>query len=138
MSTRAQQRILVVDDNSIFRETLAQGLRAHGHDVITAANGQRAFLMLRDWSRPIDWMYTRAALPGLIDGWILADEYHDTQASRAVVLSGPETRITKRGDIVLQQPTPGAVVEVIRQAIALTNEATPSTHAHFDEAQQAA
>jgi DNA-binding response OmpR family regulator len=71
MRTLEPQRILVADDNPIFRETLAQRLRILGHDVITAETGERAFLILRDWSRPIGWLDTRAALPGLIDGWIL-------------------------------------------------------------------
>ena len=68
MSTNERERILVVDDNHIFRETLAQRLRDAGYQVATAETGERAFLALRDWSRPVGWLYTRAKLPCLIDG----------------------------------------------------------------------
>ncbi len=56
MSATRSQRILIADNNPDVREKLAGCLRALGHDVITAATGERAFLALRDWSRPIDWL----------------------------------------------------------------------------------
>src|SRR5688500_9781309 len=101
MSTNEHERILVVDDNHIFRETLAQRLRASAYDAAPAATGERAFLALRDWSRPVDWLYTRASLLCLIDGWILADEYHDSHEGRAVIIAAPEARISRQGDIIL-------------------------------------
>ena len=35
-------RILVVEDDATLRRTLAIGLRAEGHDVLTAADGRTA------------------------------------------------------------------------------------------------
>jgi DNA-binding response OmpR family regulator len=122
MSTVNSQRILIADDNPDFRKRLAPCLRARGHDVITAEIGERAFVALRDWSRPIDWLYARAALPGLIDGWILADEYHETHRNRAVVISGAETRTSPQGDIVLNQPMPPAAFEAILGALASASQ----------------
>jgi CheY-like chemotaxis protein len=113
MITINSQRILIADDNPDFRERLAHCLRARGHHVITAETGERAFVALRDWSSPIDWLYTRAALPGLIDGWILADKYHETHRNRAVVISGSETRTSPQVDIVLKQPMPPTAFEAI-------------------------
>jgi hypothetical protein len=78
MST-VQQQLLIADDNPIVGETFAQWLRGEGHDVIAAETGTRAFLVLRDFSQAINRLYARAALPGLIDGWILADAYQDRQ-----------------------------------------------------------
>jgi hypothetical protein len=78
----------IVGSNSDFRERLAHCLRSIGHHVITTGSGERAFVGLQGWSRPIDWLYTRAALPGLIDSWILADEYHEKHRNRAVVIPG--------------------------------------------------
>ncbi len=95
---------------------VAYCLRARGHDVITAATGEQGFVALRDWSRTIDRLYTRAALPGLIDGWILADEDHETHQNRAVVISGSEARISSQDDIVLNQPMPPAAFEAILRA----------------------
>ncbi|MGF9760775.1 response regulator [Microvirga sp. 0TCS3.31] len=117
MSATRSQRILIADNNPDVREKLARYLRARGHDVTTAATGEQAFLALRDWSRPIDWLYTQAVLPGLIDGWILAHEYHETHQNRAVVISGSEARISSRGDIVLNQPMPPTAFEAILGAL---------------------
>jgi DNA-binding NtrC family response regulator len=124
MSTSRQQRILIADDNSIVRETVAQWLRAQGHEAITANTGENAFLALRDWSHPIGWLYTRAVLPGLVDGWILADEYHDIHRDRAVILAGAEQRVSSRGDLVLKRPTPVGIFNAIRQSLMAAETAT--------------
>ena len=124
MSMVKPQRILIADDNPIVRETVAQWLRAQGHEAITADTGEKAFLALRDWSHPIDWLYTRAVLPGLVDGWILADEYHDMHRDRAVILAGAEQRVSSRGDLILKQPTPIRVFNAIRQSLMAAETAT--------------
>ena len=126
MTTVSPQRILVADDNPIFRETLAQWLRGQGHEVITPETGVNAFLALRDRSRAIGWLYTRVALPGLIDGWILADAYHEMHKDRAAILSGPEARVSAQGDIVLKQPTPAAAFNAICDALADRERAFPA------------
>jgi CheY-like chemotaxis protein len=117
MDTSYRDRILVVDHNSIFRESLAQRLRAAGHDVATSGTGEHAFLMLRDWQHPIDWLYTCASLPILIDGWILADEYHDAHPTRPAVIAAPEARPLHQGDIVLAQASPTVVLKIICRLI---------------------
>ena len=117
MSTNEHQRILLVDDNHIFRETLAQRLRDAGYQVATAETGERAFLALRDWIHPVDWLYTRAKLPGLIDGTILADEYHDSHADRAAIIAAPESRTSQQGHIILQQPALPAVLNLLMHMI---------------------
>jgi DNA-binding NtrC family response regulator len=117
MSTGDAEHVLVVDDNHIFREALAQRLRDAGHRVTTAETAERAFFALRDWSRPVDWLYTRACLPSLIDGWILAAEYHDRQRKRAVIIAASEARESRQGDIVLNHPSVTTVLDMLRHAI---------------------
>lgn len=117
MSRNGCERILVADDNHIFRETLAHRLRGAGYQVLTAETGERAFLTLRDRTHPVDWLYTRAKLPGLVDGWILADEYHDSRPGRAVIIAGSESRASRQGDIVLNQPALTTVLDVLQHAI---------------------
>ena len=85
METTEQERVLVVDTNPLFLERLALELRARNFDVVVTESGTQAFQVLRDWHRPIDWLFSRAILPGLIDGWILADEYHASHPARAAV-----------------------------------------------------
>lgn len=122
MDTNRRDRILVADHNSIFRETLARRLRAAGYEVTTADTGEHAFLMLRDWQHPVDWLYTRAGLPILIDGWILADEYHDTYSARPAVIAAATARPSRQGDIILAQPSPASVLEIIRELIAARHD----------------
>jgi len=117
VSERQNGRILIVDTNPLFLERLAQDLRASGYEAVTANTGEQAFLLLRDWQHPVDWLYTRAALPVMIDGWILADEYHDTHPDRAVVLAASLPRASTQGNVVLGEPTPAAVVQTIRNVI---------------------
>lgn len=127
MTIAKPQRILIADNNPIMRETLAQWLRAQAHDVITASTGESALMVLRDWSRPVGWLYTRAVLPGLVDGWILADQYHDLHEDRPVILAGAEQRISSWGDRVLMRPTPAAVFNAIHLVLvaAETTSVTP-------------
>jgi CheY-like chemotaxis protein len=138
MSTPEHKRILVVDDNHIVRETLAQRLRAAGYQVATAETGERAFLALRDWSRPVDWLYTRANLPGLVDGWILADEYHASYAGRAAIIGASESRVSRQGDIILKHPTPMAVLDTLRHTIEAAQSKMAAALADADDQQYAA
>lgn len=122
MNTNHCDRILIADNNPIFRETLAQRLQAAGYEVTTADTGEHAFLTLRDWQHPIEWLYTRADLPVLIDGCILADEYHDTYPGRPAVIAADETRSSGQRDIILAQPSPASVLETIRDLIATSHD----------------
>jgi CheY-like chemotaxis protein len=116
MSARTQERILLVDDNPMFRDALARRLRAAGYQVVVEETGERGFLSARDRARPIGWLYTRAALPRLVDGWIVADAYHDAHAHRPAVISATaEPRSTQ--DIVLAHPSPAAVMTALLRII---------------------
>jgi CheY-like chemotaxis protein len=117
MSTAANECILIVDNNPDFRVGLAQEFRSASYNVFTASTGEQAFLILRNRRYQIGWLYSRSALPGLIDGWILADEYHDVHPDRPVVISAQCARFTARGDIVLNRPTVSIVSEAVRHII---------------------
>ena len=122
MNTTEQERILIVDTNPLFLERVAQELRARNFDVVAAESGVRAFHILRDWTRPVDWLFSRATLPGLIDGWILADEYHDSHPNRAAVIAASQAKVCAQGHIVLQDPSPAAVLDTM-QCIMAQNQA---------------
>jgi CheY-like chemotaxis protein len=123
------RRILIADPNAAFRESLAQHLRAGGFEVVTAATGQSAFSVLRDWHHPVGWLYTRANLPGLIDGWILADEYHDRYPGRAAVIAASRGRASAQGHVVLDEPSLAAALDAIH-SVATTEK--PATSADAD------
>ncbi len=110
-------RILVVDTDRAFRESLAQRLAENGYEVLIAETGQRAFIFLRDRFSPIEWLFSRADLDSLIDGWILADEYHATHPTRPVFIATDDVRFPTSADIVLKNPTPSMVASLIRRTI---------------------
>jgi len=117
MTRTEQECILIVDDHTVFRNILAEALRAASYNVIAAETGERAFVALRDQSCHIGWLYSRASLPGLVDGWILADEYHDMHPGRAAIIAAaatPGAKPSAQRDIILQQPTPRVVLAHLR------------------------
>ena len=109
----SHERILLVDTDAAFRESLAWHLRTSGLEVETAATGESAFSRLRDWHRPIGWLYTRADLPGLIDGWILADEYRDGHPQRAAVIAASRERVSAQSYVVLSEPSLTAALDAL-------------------------
>ena len=62
-----RQRVLVVDDDPETRER-GEALEQAGFDPTLAAMGEQGLVLLREWPCRIDWLYTKAELPGLVDG----------------------------------------------------------------------
>ena len=62
MSTPASSRILLVDDDHVFRLSTAALLREEGHEVVTAGDGQAAVEALR--AQRFDLMLLDLRLPG--------------------------------------------------------------------------
>jgi CheY-like chemotaxis protein len=138
MATSNQERILLVDPNPLFLDRLAQGLRAMNFDVVATGSGEQAFHVLRDWHHPVDWLFSRASLPGLIDGWILADEYHDSHPARAAVIGAPQARVSAQGHIVLKDPAPAAVLDTLWGITAQHHASEIMSHVERDEMRLAA
>ena len=80
--SKAPARVLVVDDDAALRETLADGLRPHGHDVTTAGAGEAAELV-RDPS--FDLLVTDLRMPE-VDGITLLTLSKQVVAERPVIV----------------------------------------------------
>jgi len=91
-STPDQNRpcVLVVEPDPITRDLLQIALERAGFETKSAHAGERALLVLRENRAGVDWLVTRQALPGLVDGPMLADEFHMHPPSRPVLI-GPGT-----------------------------------------------
>jgi CheY-like chemotaxis protein len=66
--------ILVAEDEPAVRALIVQTLRAQGHTVVDAENGQQALALARRHRTPFDLLCTDGAMPGipscdLIDGF---------------------------------------------------------------------
>jgi CheY-like chemotaxis protein len=115
-ASRSKATVLVVEDDSLARELLAQLLQAGGYDVIATPTGDQALLILCHQGREIDWLVSRVSLPGLVCGWILADEYHEHHPARpALLLSSLDPADKPSANAVFIPPlAPMRVLEVLQ------------------------
>ncbi|MBM1169772.1 response regulator [Microvirga arabica] len=115
-TSRSKATVLVVEDDALTRELLVQLLQAGGFDVIAVPAGDQALLALCHHSEEIDWLVSKVGLPGLICGWILADEYHEHHPNRpALLLSSldPAGRASARA-VFIPPAAPMRVLEVLQ------------------------
>jgi CheY-like chemotaxis protein len=115
-ASRSKATVLVVDDDALARELLAQLLHAGGFDVIAVPAGDRALLILCQLGEEIDWLVSKVSLPGLVCGWILADEYHEHHPNRpALLLSDLDPAEKPSANAVLIPPlVPMRVLEALQ------------------------
>jgi two-component system OmpR family response regulator len=82
------RKVLVVDGDAVVAALLAQLLRTAGFEAVTARTGEAALALMIEQRDGIGWLVTKAALPGLVCGRVLADEFSRWHpASSAVVLA---------------------------------------------------
>jgi CheY-like chemotaxis protein len=115
-ASRSKATVLVVEDDALARELLVQLLQTGGFDVVAAAASDRALLILCQQGEEIDWLVSKISLPGLICGWILADEYHEHHPNRpALLLSSLDPAHKPLANAVFVPPaTPMRVLEVLQ------------------------
>lgn len=115
-ASRSKATVLVVEDDAIARELLAQLLQTGGFEVIAAATGERALLILCQQGDEIDWLVSKVALPGLVCGWILKDEYHQHYPDRPVLLIAPinPAAMPSAHAIVVPPAAPMKALEVLQ------------------------
>jgi CheY-like chemotaxis protein len=90
MSEIVGARVLVVDEDPVSRQLSAQFLRMAGFEPTLASTGAEALVTLRARPARTDWLVAPVELCGLIDGYILADEFHAAHPGRPVLLTGGE------------------------------------------------
>ena len=116
-ASRPRHTVLVVEDDGISRELLAQVLQTGGFDVIATSTGERALLTLCQQGDEIDWLVSKVRLPGLVCGWLLADEYHTHHPDRAALLIPHTLNLAKMPSahaVFVPPATPMRVLEVLK------------------------
>lgn len=63
----ARRRVLLVEDQSLIRVIVAEGLGDAGFDVVQAASGDQALDLLRSQGQ-FDVVFTDVQMPGIADG----------------------------------------------------------------------
>src|SRR3954453_16507853 len=74
-------KILLVEDNEQNRDMLARRLQRKGHQVVTAADGERAVAMAG--SESPDLILMDLNLP-VLDGWLATRRIKDSDATRSI------------------------------------------------------
>ena len=64
--------VLMVEDEMLLGNVVADELEEAGYRVLSAMTGEEALALL-EGAEPIDLLFTDIRLPGLIDGWHLAE-----------------------------------------------------------------
>jgi DNA-binding NtrC family response regulator len=79
--------ILVVDDESLIRWSLRQGLSERGHSVTTAASGAEALNAIKQAQAPFDVVILDYRLPDRQDLTLLEDVRHNSPASAVMMMT---------------------------------------------------
>lgn len=98
---------LVVEDNYLLLDMLTGLIEREGTRVIAASSGEAALATIREKGHAIEWLLTDINLPGLIDGWTVADAFRTVNPGRPVIYSSTAGRIDRRsvpGSIFLRKP----------------------------------
>jgi two-component system, OmpR family, response regulator len=132
-SEDAPTTILVVEDEAVVRDLLVAELQDVGYKVIAVDAGEPALAILQDSKDDIDWLFTDIRLPGVIDGWRVADEFRLTHPFRPVVYAtayAPEQASQQlHGSYFFRKPyRPSQIVAAFRRLSAdLQPRANPTT-----------
>lgn len=113
--------ILLVEDDELLRETLAEYLEAVGYQVLRVDTGERAKVLLLG-GQTIDLVLSDINLPGAISGEDLAQLAYEYRPSLPVILtSGRGRGKPLKGNLHRFMPKPHSlnqVVALIRQLLA--------------------
>src|SRR3712207_5029679 len=111
--------ILVVEDEPLVRDLLVTELEEVGYKVVAVDAGEEALAILQDRKQQIDWLFTDIRLPGVIDGWRVADEFRLTHPFRPVVYAtayAPEQPRQLQGSYFFRKPyRPAQIVAAFRR-----------------------
>ena len=109
------RRVLVVEPDAVTRELLINVFRLAGFEAIPTDTGEQALHRTRRERGAFDALLSAAKLPGLVDGWILADEFRSTQPGRPVVVATDEEALEDERSAVVSCPVaPFTALAVIK------------------------
>jgi CheY-like chemotaxis protein len=98
-------QVLLVEDEDLIRDIVADILETHGHHVLEADSGERALELCAD-AAP-DLIFTDIMLSGPLTGWDVAIKCRESNPRVPVVYATGYTHAMARpvsGSIMLQKP----------------------------------
>jgi DNA-binding response OmpR family regulator len=114
-SPAASNRILIVEPDAATRELLADVVRNAGCEAVPVDTGERALARTRAERGGFAGLFAEVDLPGLVDGWIVADEFRSTNPSSPIVLASdePSDEVAAEGTTAAVVRRPKAPVDVL-------------------------
>lgn len=112
--------VLIVEDSYLLLEIIASLCETRGIRVLEASSGEAALTLLRARGAEIDWLFTDIHLPGLIDGWTVAEAFRAIHAERPVVYTSTGTATRRRavpGSLFLRKPFQVREVDAMVQSV---------------------
>jgi DNA-binding NtrC family response regulator len=102
---KAQETVLVVEDDVLVRMPIAQYLRDCGYRVIEAVNADEAMTVLAHESTRVDMVFSDIEMPGAVDGFGLANWIRQHRPGIDVLLTGTVPRAVEAArDLCAQAP----------------------------------
>ena len=119
MTQRNRTTVLVVEDEAAVRESLCRALAGAGYAVLSAATGEEAIEVLWRHKERVEWLFTNVRLPGAVDGWRVAEEFHFSHPLRPVLFAAASAVEEPRPvpeSLILKKPyRPAEVVAALRR-----------------------
>jgi DNA-binding NtrC family response regulator len=104
---KAQEIVLVVEDDVLVRMPIAQYLRDCGYKVIEAANADEAIAVLSHEDTTVHAVFTDIEMPGVVDGFGLAKWIRQHRPGLDVLLAGTLPRVVENAKELCEQgPVP--------------------------------
>jgi CheY-like chemotaxis protein len=111
--------VLVVEDESLVRETITAELEDAGFIVIEAETAEEGLEILE--GKPVDVLFTDIRLPGRMDGWDLAERARDLHADLPVIyatgFSAEQPRFVADSVFLRKPYLPSAVLAAIEKLV---------------------
>ena len=106
--------VLVVEDELLVRDEIAEALRDAGWEVVEASSGETAILFLQS-GRQIDVIFTDIQLAGDLSGWDVAERGREAHGAMPVIYtSGNAADRSRRVDPSLFFGKPYQTAEVVK------------------------
>jgi CheY-like chemotaxis protein len=111
---------MIVEDEWLLREQIAEDLRQEGWQVVEASSGEQA-LSYVGAGRQLDLLITDIGLAGALDGWDVAQSCRSAMPDLAVIYTTANARDTSRvvaGSLFLGKPVRiAALLEICRSLL---------------------
>ena len=114
MTDASRLSVLVVEDEPLILDIVADELTDAGFNVLQATNGEEAVTILDD-TASIDLLLTDIRLPGRVDGWGVAEHARECFPTIPVIYvtgySGEPVRQVPDSILIMKPYRPSAVVK---------------------------